>query len=136
MKFDKISELVEGVPFISHGNARYLYDLIIKEKLTRILELGIAHGTATCFMAAALDELGTGSITASDLLEARGEYRPSPEEQLGKGGLAKFVNITYMQTGYTWFLHDEIKRLTENGLCRREYDLCIIDGAKNWTIDG
>ena len=41
-----------------------------------------------------------------------------------------------MQTGYTWFLHDNILRNTSHGICREEYDLCVIDGPKNWTIDG
>lgn len=41
-----------------------------------------------------------------------------------------------MQTGYTWFLHDEIARNTKNNVCGEVYDLCVIDGPKNWTIDG
>jgi len=128
--------MVKDVPFIKPINARYLYDLILKEKLTRILELGIGLGTATCTMAAALDELGGGKITAVDLIEAKSIFNPSAEEQLGKSRLSHLVQISRMQTGYTWFLHDEIKRLTENDLCQPEYDLCVIDGPKNWTIDG
>jgi predicted O-methyltransferase YrrM len=110
--------------------------MIIREKLANILELGIAHGTATCYMAAAIEERGDGRITAVDLLEAEALFKPSPEEQLAKANLAHFVKIVRMQTGYTWFLHDEIKRLTTKDVCRQEYDLCIIDGPKNWTIDG
>ncbi len=128
--------MVKGVPYISDRNARYLYDLIIREKLTRILELGIAHGTATCFMAAALDEIGGGKITSVDLLETRTRFHPSPEEQLLKAGLTHITQIVRMQTGYTWFLHNEIRRLTTNDLCKAEYNLCVIDGPKNWTIDG
>jgi predicted O-methyltransferase YrrM len=135
MKFDAISAVVNGVPYINVQNARYLYDLIIHERIARILELGIAHGTATCYMAAALDELGGGAITSVDLLETQSEFTPSPEEQLARANLSKFVSIVRMQTGYTWFLHDEIKRLTESDSCAQEYDLCIIDGPKNWTID-
>ena len=41
-----------------------------------------------------------------------------------------------METGYTWFLHDEIARNTVDHRCNEIYDLCIIDGPKNWTIDG
>jgi len=136
MTFERISELVAGVPFISAPNARYLYDLIRRERPARILELGIAHGTATCYMAAALEEIGGGTITAVDLTEAATWFQPTPEEQLAKTGLSRFVNLVRMQTGYTWFLHDEIRRLTVNDRCATEYDLCIIDGPKNWTIDG
>jgi hypothetical protein len=39
-------------------------------------------------------------------------------------------------TGYNWFLHDRIREQTIDGLCQPAYDLCIIDGPKNWTIDG
>jgi predicted O-methyltransferase YrrM len=136
MKFETISELVKGVPFIGVQNARYLYDLILRERLTRILELGIAHGTGTCYMAAAVEELGGGAITSVDLCETKSEFRPSPEEQLAKANLSQFVNIVRMQTGYNWFLHDEIRRQTKGDVCAPEYDLCIIDGSKNWTIDG
>lgn len=136
MKFETIHELVGGVPYISATNARYLYDMVIREKLNSILELGIAHGTATCYMAAALDEIGGGKITAVDLIETTPAFEPSAESQLAKVGLAHLVEVVRMQTGYTWFLHDEIKRLTTNDICRTIYNLCVIDGPKNWTIDG
>jgi predicted O-methyltransferase YrrM len=136
MEFEKVAEIVKGMPFISDTGARIIYDLILHEKLTRILELGIAHGAATCYMAAALEELGGGNITSVDLIEAQEEFKPSPEYQLAKAGLSNFVNIVRMQTGYTWFLHNEIQRLTRDNICAQEYDLCIIDGPKNWTIDG
>ncbi len=136
MRFEDIHRITGSVPFISTAGGRALYSLIIREKLTSILELGIAHGTATCYMAAALDELGTGRITSVDLVEAKQLFKPSPEEQLAKAGLAEYVRIVRMQTGYTWFLHDEIRRLTTEGVCKQEYDLCVIDGPKNWTIDG
>lgn len=136
MKFEEIHSLVGGVPFIEEGNARYLYELILREKLTNILELGIAHGTATCCMGAALDEIGEGLITAVDLIEVKDHFKPSAEDQLEKAGLDKYAKVVRMQTGYTWFLHDEIVRNTRDGVCTEKYDLCIIDGPKNWTIDG
>lgn len=136
MKFDQVTEFVRGVPFITELNARYLYDLILREKLASVLELGIAHGTATCYLAAAIDELGQGSVTAVDLVEAKSIFNPSAEDQLEKTGLSKHVQLHRMQTGYNWFLHDEIKRCTKDNVCQPFYDLCIIDGPKNWTIDG
>ena len=136
MKFEKISAIVGDVPFISKKNGRYVYDLIIRERLTNILELGFAHGTATCYMAAALDELGSGSITAVDLIGAKEVFVPSIETQLNSAGLAEYVDIKRMQTGYTWFLHDEIVAKTRDNNCKEIYNLCIIDGPKNWTIDG
>ncbi len=134
MKFEEIYSIVGGVKYIKTKNSQFLYDFILKEKLTHILELGIAHGTATCYMAAALQELGKGSITAVDLL--KNSFKPSAEEQLQRSGLSEIANVVRMQTSYTWFLHDDILRNTKDNTCNEIYDLCIIDGPKNWTIDG
>lgn len=136
MRFETVLDSVRGVPFIGEETARFLYRLIVSKGLTRVLELGIAHGTATCYIAAALDELGRGEVVAVDLLEAKDLFSPSPEEQLSRLGLAPRVRIVRTQTGYPWFLHDEIRRLTDSDTCHPEYDLCVIDGPKNWTIDG
>ena len=136
MKFEAIHALVGSVPFISKSNGRFLYDLILQQRLTNILELGIAHGTATCYMAAALQELGEGSITSVDLIEVKDSFKPSAEQQLASTGLAQFASVVRMQTGYNWFLHDEIAKNTQDNICNEVYDLCIIDGPKNWTMDG
>lgn len=136
MKYSQIEALVGKIPYIEKHNARFLYDLILKEKCSRILELGVGHGTATCYMAAALQELGRGSVTAVDLIAAKEWFTPSAEEQFEMTGLSSYVDLVRMQTGYTWFLHDEIQKQTESNRCRPVYDLCIIDGPKNWTIDG
>ena len=136
MKFNEIYSIVGGVPFISKENGRFLYELILKERLMHILELGIGYGTATCYMAAALQELGEGSITSVDLIAAKDTFNPSAEEQLEKTGLSEFATVIRMQTGYTWFLHNEIANNTKDNVCNEIYDLCVIDGPKNWTIDG
>lgn len=136
MKFDDVQKIVGGVPFISARNGRFLYDLIVREKLTNLLELGIAHGTATCYMAAALHENGGGTLTAVDLHETANTFHPSAEEQLAATGLSELVDVVRMKTGYSWFLHDAIANNTRDGVCREIYDLCIVDGPKNWTIDG
>lgn len=136
MLFDEVAAAFDGVPFISQANARYLYDLIVTEDVDQVLELGIAHGTATCFIAAALQELGRGKVTSVDLIGAIDQFDPSAEEQLRNLDLQNFVEIVRMQSGYNWFLRDEIRKHTDNDECSPKYDLCIIDGPKNWTIDG
>jgi len=136
MRFEEVFAVVGTVPYISRNNAKFLYDLILERRLLSVLELGIAHGTATCYMAAALQELGEGSITSVDLVEAKDMFKPSAEEQLEKTGLSELATVERMQTGYTWFLHDEIARNTKDNVCNEVYDLCVIDGPKNWTIDG
>jgi predicted O-methyltransferase YrrM len=136
MKFEIAASRLKGIPFISGENARYLYKLVSEEDVFDILELGIAHGTASCYMAAALQEKGRGSVTAVDLVAAADAYDPSAEAQVHQLGFDDLVKVVRMETGYTWFLHDEIRRNTVDGACREVYDLCIIDGPKNWTIDG
>lgn len=136
MKFKEVSSLVGHVPFISKENGKFLYDLILKENVTNILELGIAHGTATCYMAAALKEQGRGKITAVDLLAVKDHFQPSAEEQIRLQGFTDIAKVKRMHTGYTWFLHDDIVKNTKDNVCHEVYDLCIIDGPKNWTIDG
>jgi predicted O-methyltransferase YrrM len=136
MKFADIAARVGHVPFIERPNAERLYNLILKERPQRILELGIAHGTATCYMAAALEELGGGLISAVDLIAAADYFHPSAEAQLESVGLGRFAEVIRTKTGYNWFMHDNIARNTENGICQEEYDLCVIDGSKNWTSEG
>lgn len=134
MTFEEIEAKLRGVPFIAPENARRLYDLILENDVRDVLELGIAHGTATCYMAAALRRKGGGSIVAVDLQEAA--FEPSAEAQVERLGFSDLVRIERMRTGYTWFLHDAIREATQDDVCRPRYDLVIIDGPKNWTIDG
>ncbi|MBN3041121.1 MAG: class I SAM-dependent methyltransferase [Candidatus Omnitrophica bacterium] len=137
MKFEEISRLIKGIPFMLPFQGRCLYDLILQEKTTDILELGVAHGVGTCYMAAALDELGIGKVTSVDRIDKSPvKAKPLPEELIAETGLSRYVEIFRMHSGYTWFLHDEIKRLSQNDICRQKYDLCYVDGSKNWTIDG
>lgn len=140
MKFEKVHSIVRDIPFINERKAKYLYDMIVRERIRHVLELGIAHGKATCYIAAALEEGQQegldGEVTAVDLIEAKDEFEPSAEELVEQTGLDRWVNIVRMQTGYNWFLHDMIARQTKKDRCEECFDLCIIDGPKNWTIDG
>lgn len=139
MELDKIAEIVRGIPFLSPANARMLYRDIVDARRTRILELGFGHGVATCVMAAALDEIGGGEIVAVDLEAAREWQHPSIESLLTRAGLAHYVRIVRTATSYTWYLHDALRARAagrRDHEAHDDFDLCIIDGPKNWTIDG
>src|SRR5687767_10402055 len=123
MKFEEVRSLVKGIPFTTERNAEKLYDFIIENKLQNVLELGFAHGTATCYIAAALDELNGGQVVAVDLEEAETMFKPTVHELLSKTGLSKYVKVCREKTGYTWFLHNDIQESTENYSCRPKYDL-------------
>ncbi len=136
MRFEDVSGQVSGIPYINPRNARKLYDFIVQNDNVRtVLELGFAHGTASCYMAAALDERG-GDLTCVDLAEARDLFDPSIEDLMDRTGLGENVRIVRETTGYNWFLHDEIAANSDQGSCAPKYDLVVIDGPKNWTIDG
>lgn len=142
MKYSRVEEAVAGLPYIQRPNAKMLYDFIVEHRLRSVLELGFAHGVSSCFVAAALDEvarLGRSSpgsppvLTTVDLVADR-HRSPAIEELLDGLGLQQYVVVHRRQTGYHWFLHDEIKEQSA-GLdrCRPKYDLVIHDSSKDWT---
>lgn len=135
MEFNSINNFLKEIPFISPINAKYLYDFIINNRPEKILELGIAHGKGTCYMAAALNKLGSGKITSVDLIDD--VRNPSAEELLKKFNFEDYADVIRMKSGYNWFLHNEIKTISDKnkGTCIPKYDLIIIDGPKNWTVD-
>lgn len=133
MEFDEIHNALKGIPFITETNARYIYNLVLTNDIADILELGFAHGTATCYMAAALRKRGGGRVVAVDLQDA--DFSPTAEDQISKFGFGDIVELHRMRTGYNWYLHSAIVQNTSNGVCLPVFDLCIIDGPKNWTID-
>ena len=128
MKFDEVHSRVKDLPFISESNAKELYDFIIQTKPAKCMELGFAHGKATCYMAAALEEIGAGSLVSVDLLEAKEWQSPSIETLLSDLNLSSYVTIHREHTGYNWFLYREIRNSTSLHTCHPTYDLCIIDG--------
>lgn len=78
---------------------------------------------------------GGGKLVCVDLLDAAPNFVPSIEQQIEPLGLGKYVEIHRMKSGYNWFLHNQIAACTHNNVCQPQYDLIIIDGPKNWTID-
>jgi len=136
MKFEEINTHLDGVPYISPKHAKMLYDFILDNKPDQLIQLGFAYGAASCYMAAALDELGSGLLTVVDLTSARGWRKPSIDELLSKTGLEKYVSIIYEKTSYNWYLKKNIEENTSSHYCEPIYDFCYVDGSKNWGIDG
>jgi hypothetical protein len=79
---------------------KVLYQHIMKSKPEYCLKLGFAHGVATCYVAAALRELGRGQVTAVDLL-ASDNREPNLESLLEANGLTSYVNIQREKSSYT-----------------------------------
>ena len=135
MKFAKIQKTIAGIPYVMPEMAKDLYQFILREKPINCLELGFGHGASSCYLAAALDELGRGHLTSVDLRSAKEWQQPPIEELLSKTGLAPYVTVQRESTSYTWFLKKEIEKNSPDRECLPLYDFCFLDGAKNWTID-
>ena len=135
MKFEVVRSQLEGIPYIDPKRAQVLYNFIIENKPSECLELGFAHGVSSCYIAAALDELGAGRLTSVDLIPSMTWQDPAIEELLTKTGLAKYVSVKRERTTYTWFLKKMIEKQSSGNNCQPIYDFCFIDGPKNWTID-
>lgn len=135
MKFDNIAKTVENIPYTQKERGHILFNYILKYQPQHCLELGFAHGVASCYIAAALEENQSGTLTTVDLLSSK-NLQPNIEELLAKANLLSYVDIHREKNSYTWFLKKEIEKNTLNYSCSPKYDLCFIDGPKNWTIDG
>lgn len=135
MDFDTIARMLEGVPHIVPDRARVLYDFILREKPREVLELGFAHGVSTCYMAAALDELGVGQITTIDIPDAL-KRSPDLYGLLERTGLSRYVSPIIDPTSYTWTLMEMIEAASGAGRCQTRFDFIFIDGAHSWEIDG
>ena len=92
MKFELIKEILSGVPYMAEDEGWELYNFICNEKPSSILELGHAHGASTIYMAAALDEIGSGVIETVDLSTAQ-DRDPNLEKLVLDSELNKFINI-------------------------------------------
>lgn len=135
MQFETVKDHIVGVPYILDEMAADLYSFILKEEPRECLELGFGHGASSCYIAAALDEVGKGKLTSVDLLSGIEWQTPSIEELLERTGLTDRVEVHREHTGYSWFLGKQIERYTSNNRCIPIYDFCFIDGAKHWTTD-
>lgn len=111
-----------------------VYRHIRETRPTQVLELGTAHGASAAYIAAALEENGTGHLTTVD--QSGTDYAPA--DLLGSIGLARWVSIVVREdSSYDWFLKGQIEdRSDAAGNCEPFYDFCYLDGAHHWTIDG
>jgi len=135
MRFRDAAAILDGIPYTSPQKGRLFYDFIMDTRPEECLELGFAHGVSTCYLAAALHELGRGHLTSVDL-EASLAFAPSAEELLERTGLRSYVTLVRETSGYNWFLKKKLEERLRDGACEPLYDFCFLDGSKNWTIDG
>jgi len=136
MEFDQVADAVRGIPIMTLAQGRAIYDHVIKTRPEQVLELGTAHGVSAAYIAAALDENGSGHLTTLDRTSAG--YEPGPDEVLRRAGLQSRVSvIVRADSSYDWYLKEQVQsRSNDAGFCEPIYDLCYLDGAHDWMIDG
>jgi predicted O-methyltransferase YrrM len=135
MEFDQVAAAVGGVPFMTPDLGRRVYDHVRNTQPAHALELGTAHGVSAAYIAAALEANGEGDLVTVD--HGAADYEPSPQEVLGRAGLAHRVTIVHRHSSYNWYLKEEIEAASDAaGNCEPRYDFCYLDGSKNWNVDG
>ena len=135
MNFEDIVQHLQEIPHIPPDRGKLLYDFIIETRPERILELGFAHGTSTCYMAAALQEIGAGSILTID---NQGSKRRDPNifSLMERTGLESFITPVFAERSYTWELMKLLEQQTTAGQTHPCFDFVFIDGAHTWDVDG
>ncbi len=134
MKFSDIKDTIGAVPHMTPSQGELIYNMILDNDIFDILELGIAHGTGSCYMAAALHEKNKGSVTTIDNKSAL-LRKPDVFELLKKCDLESYVSPIFADSSYNWELMKLIKQQTKDGFCEPLFDFCFIDGAHNFEID-
>lgn len=135
MKFEILKNRLKELPAINFDDGKIIYDFILQNKINNILELGFLHGTSTCYMAGALEELGKGNIITIDNQDTK-DVKPSINQLLTELNLINYVRPIFATTSYTWELMKLIEENTKDGTCKPVLDFCFIDGAHNWETDG
>ncbi len=135
MTFERLLPLIGDIPHMPPERGKIIYDFVRSAKPLSVLELGFAHGTSSCYMAAALEENGGGSILTLDHLRAR-DRRPNIEELLERTGLGAFVEPRFCRRSYTWELLKLLERNTAEGVTTPVFDFVFIDGGHTWDSDG
>jgi predicted O-methyltransferase YrrM len=136
MQYRDVIEVLSKQPWgITSEQGKLLYDFIIMTKPETILELGTGIGTSACYMAAALDENGTGNIVSIDSNEELPAW-VNKTFDLVNPELKKYFTSIIQPSGYNYELMKMLQNnLTEYGF-NPVFDFCFIDGAHTWQEDG
>jgi predicted O-methyltransferase YrrM len=137
MEFERVADIVAGIPNMSPHEGRRVYEHLRSSGAQTVLELGTAHGVSSAYMGAAVEDLG-GSVTTVDHVIATELRDPHPRDVIARTGLEPTIDrVLVDDSSYTWWLKDRIaERSEQDGHCAPIYDFVYIDGAHNWTIDG
>lgn len=134
MELAAVTERVRQVPWMSPDQGALIYRHFRDTTPRLCLELGTANGASAAYMAAALEENGTGHLITVDRSGAG--YSPAPLIQ--ELGLSDWVTFVVRgDSSYDWYLKELVQERSDAaGNCEPMFDFCYLDGAHDWTIDG
>jgi predicted O-methyltransferase YrrM len=119
--------VTKDLPFMTLPQALWISELIQREKLAQVLEIGFFHGVSTCYLASAVAPL-CGHVTSIDIPFSAG-LTPTAEDLLCLCGLESYVTICRESAGAAWHL---MKMISEG----RRFDFCYIDDSHTWNVTG
>ncbi len=140
MKFEQIYSILVNhqkaintrVVLLAEATLREVYQCVIATRSRDCLELGTGHGATTCVIAAALEEIGGGTITTID-------HKPDRKHNISElaqvTGMQRHVRAIVHPAGYDWTLMGMLRAQTAAGRCEPCVDFCYLDGAHEWVTD-
>lgn len=126
----RVKAEVANTPHMTYEQAERMTEFIRTVGARDILELGFRHGVSTAYIAMALEEIGAGHVTTIDLESVR-DLTPNVSSLLGRLGVGHRATVHFEPTSYVW----RLMRMLEADP-RPRFDLCYLDGAHSWFVDG
>lgn len=120
-KLEQITNKYSKLPYMRHEQAQYMREIIQKNKLKNLCELGHYHGKSSIYLGSILEEQGFGTLTTFDILAT--SVSPNIHTLIKEFSLEKFIKPVVSMEGYVWEL---AKLIGEN---KNKFDFCYIDGG-------
>jgi len=130
MKPIAIHRTLGRLPYMTLEQGTYIYDIIKRENLSHVLELGFYHGVSSMYFAGALAEIEGGLCISIDRSAAL-SLEPNIYSLAEKCGLSDRLRIITSEWSYTYHLLE----LLEEGW-RNRFDLIYVDGGHTWELTG
>jgi len=130
MDFVTVRDLIDGVPHMRPAAGRKVYNFVIENRCHEILELGTYHGVSTCYLAAAVDELGHGRVVTIDRRQAL-KLDPTVLDLAGRTGLEHVIDARFADRSFTW----ELKKMLEAPQ-PDQFDFIFLDAGHVWDTTG
>jgi len=120
-KLEQITEKHIKLPYMKHKQALYMREIIQKNKLKNLCELGHYHGKSSIYIGSILEEQGFGTLTTFDILATK--VSPNIHTLINEFSLEEFVIPVVTTEGYVWELAKLIREKNHR------FDFCYIDGG-------